>query len=124
MKEFKFFTDIPSINLNITTVEVAGDVRPLRAQWTPVISAELEHTGDISEQLTTLLSNELAAEIDREILQNLRSIAFPIVNRTDARTLAQDLVSVQPLDPPVGLLNYIDIKYKNLLTDFKFFKGW
>jgi hypothetical protein len=126
VKTFKFFSDnlIPEINLNITTVEVAGDVRTLRAQWTPEITAQLEIRGDITEELSTLLSNELAAEIDREILQNLRAFTLPIATRVMATTIGQDLVAVQPLGAPVGILNYIDFKYRNILTDFKFFRGW
>lgn len=115
---------MPEINLNITTVEVAGDVRTLRAEWSPEIIADLENTLDISEELTTLLSNELAREIDREVLQNLRALTLPIVTRVAATTLGQDLVAVQPLGAPSGILNYIDFKYRNILTDFKFFRGW
>ena len=47
---------------------------------------------------------------------------LPISNRVQARTLAQELVSVQPLAVPTGLLNYVDFVYsesenRKLLTE-------
>lgn len=127
MEPFKFFSGYNnSISLNITTVNVQGNVRPLRAQWTPEIAQDLSayHGIDIASELTGLLSDQIAAEIDNEIIQNLSTFntILPIAQRVAARTLGNDLVSVQPLPVPSSELFYID--FKKSLRDFKFFRGW
>lgn len=127
MEPFKFFSGYHnSINLNLTTVNVQGNVRPLRAQWTPEIAQDLSayHGIDIASELAGLLSEQIATEIDNEIIQNLPTFntILPIAQRLAARTLANDIVSVQPLSAPSGSLFYMD--FKKSLRDFKFFRGW
>lgn len=39
-------------------------------------------------------------------------IAFPIVTRMATQTIGLDLVSVQPMEQPTGMLMYLDFKYK------------
>lgn len=39
------------------------------------------------------------------------SIAFPIIRRAFAHTLSSELVTVQPMELPNGLLHYIDYQY-------------
>jgi len=41
------------------------------------------------------------------------SIAFPLVNRTFGRLLGSDLVSVQPLSAPSGLITYLDYTFNS-----------
>jgi hypothetical protein len=127
MEPFKFFSGYHnSISLNLNTVNVQGNVRPLRAQWTPEIAQDLSayHGIDIASELTGLLSDQIAAEIDNEIIQNLSTFntILPIAQRLAATTLANDIVSVQPLPAPSSELFYID--FKKSLRDFKFFRGW
>lgn len=127
MVPFKFFSGYHnSINLNLTTVNVQGNVRPLRAQWTPEITQDLEayYGIDIASELSNMLSEQIATEIDNEIIQQIRgnNTILPIALRVAARTLGNDLVSVQPLPAPSGTLLYID--FKKSLRDFKFFRGW
>ncbi len=43
---------------------------------------------------------------------NFDNLAFPIVQRVAFRTMANDLVSVQPLSAPTGMLFYFDNKYE------------
>lgn len=42
---------------------------------------------------------------------NLGNIALPLSIRVVARTMAMDLVSVQPMAGPRGLLNFLDYQY-------------
>lgn len=127
MEPFKFFSGYHnSISLNLNTVNVQGNVRPLRAQWTPEIEQDLSayHGIDVASELSNMLSEQIAAEIDNEIIQQIRgnNTIFPIAQRLAARTLANDIVSVQPLSAPSSTLFYMD--FKKSLRDFKFFRGW
>jgi hypothetical protein len=47
--------------------------------------------------------------LDREY--NVSDVILPIAQRIAARTVGHDLVSVQPLSAPTGLLTYIDYNY-------------
>jgi hypothetical protein len=75
------------------------------------------HSLDASEELTNMLSNEIAREVDNEIL----SMLFPTLQRITAQTIGSDLVSIQPLTEPTGEIFFMDYKY-NIFT-FKFFRG-
>lgn len=55
---------------------------------------------DAEAELTRILTEEIAQEIDREVIQRIR-----------ANTLAQDLVAVQPMGAPIGRLMYLDYNY-------------
>lgn len=48
------------------------------------------------------------------------NLAFPMVRRVFGRTLGTDLVNVQPLELPTGLLRYIDYNYGVLPNE----EGW
>ena len=89
-----------NLSLNLVSVQVTGEIRPLRAHWAPEISQDLDYytnsyepeeskyvykkilltekyipkklTGfDCEAELVAELSRNLAQEIDREILGNL-----------------------------------------------------
>lgn len=49
-------------------------------------------------------------EIEPE--NGFEGIAFPIVRQVFSRTIANDLVAVQPMEPPRGLLFYLDYQYE------------
>lgn len=128
MIPFKFFSGYDnSIDLYLNTVNLDTTLRRLRAQWTPETEQDLSayHGIDITSELSNMLSEQIAAEIDNEIIRNLNTfvtVTFPNVQRLSARTLSNDLISVQPLNPPMGNLYYYD--HKNNLRQFKFFVGW
>lgn len=67
---------VPQIEMNLTSVEVQGDMRPLNITWTPELAQDLAgyHNIDAEQELTNLLSEHVAAEIDREIIDNLMTI--------------------------------------------------
>jgi hypothetical protein len=64
-----------SFELDHVTVEVTE--RKLRAQWSPELAQDVSafHNIDAEAELTSLLSEQIAAEIDREILRDLRRAA-------------------------------------------------
>jgi len=67
---------VPEIEMNLTSVQVQGGVRPLNIQWTPELAQDLNayHNIDAEAELTNMLTQHLAAEIDREIIRDLRNM--------------------------------------------------
>ena len=66
-------SDMGEISLRFSSVTVNTVTRKLRAHWTPELAQDLEayHSIDAEAELTALLSEHIAAEIDREILIDL-----------------------------------------------------
>jgi hypothetical protein len=64
---------IPEINLNIQSVSVTANTRKLRAKWTPEVAQDLAayQNLDAEVELTQVLSEQIALEIDREVLADL-----------------------------------------------------
>jgi hypothetical protein len=64
---------IPEINLNIQSVGVTANTRKLRARWTPELAQDLSayQNLDAEVELTQVISEAIALEIDREILADL-----------------------------------------------------
>jgi hypothetical protein len=72
--ESDFSTDIiPEIDIAVRSVAVTAQSRKLKAKWTPELAQDLNayHNMDAEVELTTILSQQIALEIDIEILQNL-----------------------------------------------------
>ena len=65
--------DIPEINLSVDSVSVTAITKKLKAKWTPELGQDLNayHNLDAEVELTGLLSEQIALEIDREILEDL-----------------------------------------------------
>ena len=66
-------TDIPEINLKVDSVSVTARTKKLKAKWTPELGQDLNayHNLDAEVELTSILSEQIALEIDREILEDL-----------------------------------------------------
>lgn len=64
---------IPEIDLRIESVAVTAETRKLRAKWTPEVAQDLAayQNIDAEVELTSVLSELIALEIDREILADL-----------------------------------------------------
>ncbi|MGA0409072.1 MAG: hypothetical protein ACO3PR_13375, partial [Limisphaerales bacterium] len=77
-------TGIPEVSLQIQTQPVTARTRKMRALWTLEASQDLKayHNLDLEQELTSLLSNELQLEIDRELIEDMRMIAYGIVDGT------------------------------------------
>tara|TARA_R110002012_G_scaffold223611_1_gene395572 strand:- start:3924 stop:5444 length:1521 start_codon:yes stop_codon:yes gene_type:complete len=69
---------IPEINFHIEQQAVVAKTRKFRALWTIEASQDLKayHNLDLERELTDLLGKEVALEIDRELLEDLRSLAY------------------------------------------------
>ena len=65
--------EMSEITIRFSSVTVNTVTRKLRAHWTPELAQDLEayHSIDAEAELTALLSEHVAAEIDREILTDL-----------------------------------------------------
>ena len=64
---------IPEIDIKIQSVAVVAQTRKLRARWSPELAQDLNayHSLDAEVELTQILSEQIAMEIDREILNDL-----------------------------------------------------
>lgn len=71
--DFEAVTGIPEVNISISSVPVMAETRKLKTKWTPELAQDLNayHALDAEIELTTILSELIALEIDREILGEL-----------------------------------------------------
>lgn len=70
-------TEIAEVSFALSSVTVSVEERKLRATWSPELAQDVSafHNIDAEAELTALLSEQIAAEIDREILRDLRKVA-------------------------------------------------
>jgi len=96
---------IPEIDIKVDSVAVTAKTKKLKAKWTPELAQDLNayHNLDAEVELTSILSEHIALEIDQEILEDLvkgstaqtlfwSRLPGKFVNRTTG----------QGLDPSVG----------------------
>jgi hypothetical protein len=71
-------TGIPEMNMHIEQQAVVSRTRKMRALWTLEAAQDLRayHNLNLESELTDLLSKELALEIDRELIEDLRMLAY------------------------------------------------
>lgn len=64
---------IPEIDIKIESISVTATTRKLRARWSPELAQDLNayHSLDAEVELTQILSEQVALEIDREILSDM-----------------------------------------------------
>ena len=76
-EDLEFETELGEVSFDLDSVTVSVTERKLRASWSPELAQDVSafHNIDAEAELTALLSEEIAAEIDREILKDLRSSA-------------------------------------------------
>ena len=70
-------TEMGEVSFQLTSVTVSVEERKLRATWSPELAQDVSafHNIDAEAELTAILSEQIAAEIDREILRDLRKAA-------------------------------------------------
>ena len=70
-------TEIGEVTFELSDVTVSVEERKLRATWSPELSQDVAafHNIDAEAELTAILSEQIAAEIDREILRDLRKVS-------------------------------------------------
>ena len=66
-------TDIPEIDIKVDSTAITAQTKKLKAKWTPELGQDLNayHNLDAEVELTSILSEQIALEIDREILADL-----------------------------------------------------
>jgi len=64
---------IPEIDIKVDSIAVTAMTKKLKAKWTPELGQDLNayHNLDAEVELTSILSEQIALEIDREILEDL-----------------------------------------------------
>jgi hypothetical protein len=64
---------IPEIDIKVDSVAVTAVTKKLKAKWSPELAQDLNayHNLDAEVELTSILSEQIALEIDQEILQDL-----------------------------------------------------
>jgi len=69
---------IPEINFHIEQQAVMARTRKFRALWTLEAAQDLRayHNLDLERELTDLLGKEVSLEIDRELLEDIRGLAY------------------------------------------------
>lgn len=72
--DLEFEDSIGEVSFDLESVTVSVTERKLRASWSPELAQDVSafHNIDAEAELTALLSEQVAAEIDREILRDLR----------------------------------------------------
>jgi hypothetical protein len=70
----EFEEEIGEVSFDLQSVTVSVTERKLRASWSPELAQDVSafHNIDAEAELTALLSEQIAAEIDREILRDIR----------------------------------------------------
>ena len=89
--------DIPEIDIKVDSIAVTAVTKKLKAKWTPELGQDLNayHNLDAEVELTGILSEQIALEIDQEILNDL-------VQGATAGTLYWSRRPGQFLDPEAG----------------------
>jgi|10_taG_2_1085330.scaffolds.fasta_scaffold00158_26 hypothetical protein len=64
---------IPEIDIKVDSIAVTAQTKKLKAKWTPELGQDLNayHNLDAEVELTSILSEQIALEIDREVLADL-----------------------------------------------------
>jgi hypothetical protein len=65
--------DIPEIDVKIDSVSVSAKTKKLKVKWTPELGQDLNayHNLDAEVELTSIMSEHIALEIDQEVLEDL-----------------------------------------------------
>jgi hypothetical protein len=65
--------EIPEIDIKVDSIAVTAQTRKLKAKWSPELGQDLNayHNLDAEVELTSILSEQIALEIDRELVGDL-----------------------------------------------------
>jgi len=65
--------NIPEIDIKVDSTAITAQTKKLKAKWTPELGQDLNayHNLDAEVELTSILSEQIALELDREILADL-----------------------------------------------------
>lgn len=73
-EDLEYETEMGEVTFELRKVDVSVSPRKLRARWSPELAQDVAayHNIDAEAELTALLSEQIAMEIDREILRDLK----------------------------------------------------
>lgn len=108
-------TDIPELNITIDKDTVEAKTRKLKTVWTPESAQDFKsyHGIDIEAELTALMSQEIALEVDREILADLLNVGSQITHSFDQGAAT----NYNYLDRHVALMQRILLESNNIMRD-------
>tara|TARA_R110000824_G_scaffold174112_4_gene352196 strand:+ start:1381 stop:3192 length:1812 start_codon:yes stop_codon:yes gene_type:complete len=71
--ELEANSNIPEIDIKVDSTAITAQTKKLKAKWSPELGQDLNayHNLDAEVELTSILSEQIALEIDREILADL-----------------------------------------------------
>ena len=71
---------IPEVSMTIEQQPVVARTKKMRALWTLEASQDLKayHNLDLEKELTDILGKEIRLEVDRELIEDLRGIAYDL----------------------------------------------
>lgn len=66
-------SDLAEIDIKVDSIAITAQTKKLKAKWTPELGQDLNayHNIDAEVELTSILSEQIALEIDREIMEDL-----------------------------------------------------
>jgi hypothetical protein len=107
---------INTLTEGIRQRSLANESEALLEKWEK--TGLLEGMDDINRSNMARLLENQAAQLLKESstmaagdVQGFSAVAFPIVRRVFGQLLAQDLVSVQPMSLPSGLIFFLDFTF-------------
>ena len=105
--------NIPQIDIKIDSVAVTANTKKLKAKWSPELAQDLNayHNLDAEVELTSILSEQIALEIDQEILEDLIKGATAGTlywSRSPGKFLNRETGAVIGIDAAGGLSSYPD----------------
>lgn len=73
------YAAIQEVNMTVEKAQVEAKTRKLRSRWSLEVAQDLKamHGLDLEEEMMDVLAYEITAEIDREILNKVNSVAVP-----------------------------------------------
>jgi len=107
--------DIAELNITIDRDTVTAKTRKLKTVWTPEAAQDFKsyHGIDVEAELTALMSQEIALEIDREIISDLLAAAIQTVHYYDQGAATNG----NYLDRHVALMQRILLESNNIMRD-------
>jgi hypothetical protein len=107
--------DISELNITIDKETVEAKTRKLKTVWTPESAQDFKsyHGIDVEAELTALMSQEIALEIDREILADLVNIGAQVTHYWDQGAAT----NYNYLDRHVALMQRILLESNNIMRD-------
>ena len=112
---------LETLTEGIKARSLANEGEALLQKWEQ--TGLLEGLGDVTRNNMARLLENQAAQLLKESstmqagdVEGFSAVAFPIVRRVFGNLLAQDLVSVQPMSLPSGLIFFMDFTYNKTVA--------